>query len=57
MKYDKSLKKYEDASLKTSTSLAVLNFGQNAIFSGALSMIMIMAAHQITAGNLYLILG
>ncbi|KAE8738969.1 ABC-transporter, subfamily B member 04 [Frankliniella occidentalis] len=51
-KYDKSLKKYEDASLKTSTSLAVLNFGQNAIFSGALSMIMIMAAHQISAGTM-----
>ncbi|KAJ1522730.1 hypothetical protein ONE63_001890 [Megalurothrips usitatus] len=51
-KYDKSLKKYEDASLKTSTSLALLNFGQNAIFSGALSMIMIMAAHQISAGTM-----
>lgn len=51
-KSDKSLKKYEDASLKTSTSLAVLNFGQNAIFSGALSMIMIMAAHQISAGTM-----
>ena len=30
--YDKSLKKYESASLKTSTSLAALNFGQGAIF-------------------------
>ncbi|XP_034239318.1 ATP-binding cassette sub-family B member 7, mitochondrial [Thrips palmi] len=51
-KYDKSLKKYEDASLKTSTSLAFLNFGQNAIFSGALSLIMVMAAHQITGGTM-----
>jgi len=44
------LKKYQDASLKTSTSLATLNFGQNVIFSGALSIIMIMAANQIAAG-------
>jgi len=50
--YDKSLKKYEEASLKTSTSLAFLNFGQNLIFSSALSMIMIMAAQDILAGNM-----
>ena len=30
--YDKSLKKFETASLKTSTTLAALNFGQNFIF-------------------------
>ena len=30
--YDKSLQKYETASLKTSTSLAFLNFGQGCIF-------------------------
>ncbi|PSN52938.1 hypothetical protein C0J52_03630 [Blattella germanica] len=46
-RYDSSLKKYEDASLKTSTSLALLNFGQNAIFSGALSLIMVLAAREI----------
>ncbi|KOB76099.1 putative ATP-binding cassette sub-family B member 7 [Operophtera brumata] len=33
-KYDSSLEKYESASLKTASSLAVLNFGQHAIFSG-----------------------
>ena len=31
--YDKSLIRYEKASLKTSETLALLNFGQNAIFS------------------------
>lgn len=51
-RYDNVLKHYEDASLKTSTSLAVLNFGQNAIFSVALSAIMLMAAKDIAAGNL-----
>jgi len=50
--YDQSLKKYETASLKTSTSLAFLNFGQNFIFSSALSMIMIMAAKDILAGDM-----
>lgn len=45
------MKKYEDASLKTTTSLAFLNFGQNAIFSAALSGIMILAANQIVQGN------
>ncbi|XP_012278205.1 ATP-binding cassette sub-family B member 7, mitochondrial [Orussus abietinus] len=51
-RYDQSLKKYEAASLKTSTSLAMLNFGQQAIFSGALSLIMILAARDIVAGNM-----
>ncbi|XP_014467517.1 PREDICTED: ATP-binding cassette sub-family B member 7, mitochondrial [Dinoponera quadriceps] len=51
-RYDQSLKKYEAASLKTSTSLALLNFGQNAIFSGALSLIMVMAAHNIISGTM-----
>ncbi|KAL7047302.1 hypothetical protein ACKWTF_002862 [Chironomus riparius] len=51
-RYDKVLKIYEDASLKTSTSLALLNFGQNAIFSVALSAIMLMAAQDITQGTL-----
>ena len=40
--YDKSLLLFEKASLKTSESLALLNFGQNAIFSAALTAIMLM---------------
>ncbi|XP_031843782.1 ATP binding cassette subfamily B member 7 [Nomia melanderi] len=51
-RYDESLKKYEAASLKTSTSLAMLNFGQNAIFSGALSLIMVLAAKNILNGTM-----
>ncbi|XP_034950819.1 ATP-binding cassette sub-family B member 7, mitochondrial [Chelonus insularis] len=51
-RYDESLKKYEAASLKTSTSLAMLNFGQNIIFSGALSLIMLMAAKNIASGTM-----
>ncbi|CAG4966529.1 unnamed protein product [Parnassius apollo] len=51
-KYDRSLKKYEEASLKTASSLALLNFGQHAIFSAGLSIIMIMAAKEIAKGNM-----
>ena len=46
------MQKYEKASLKTSTSLALLNFGQNAIFSVALSGIMVMAAREIINGGM-----
>ncbi|XP_067643916.1 iron-sulfur clusters transporter ABCB7, mitochondrial isoform X3 [Eurosta solidaginis] len=51
-RYNEVLKKYEVASLKTSTSLAMLNFGQNAIFSSALSIIMLLAANEIAKGNM-----
>ncbi|XP_068630900.1 iron-sulfur clusters transporter ABCB7, mitochondrial isoform X2 [Battus philenor] len=51
-KYDQSLRKYEEASLKTASSLALLNFGQHAIFSAGLSVIMIMAAQEIAKGNM-----
>ncbi|RZC34840.1 ATP-binding cassette sub-family B member 7, mitochondrial, partial [Asbolus verrucosus] len=51
-RYNNVLKKYEMASLKTSSSLALLNFGQNTIFSAALSGIMVLAAHEIIKGNM-----
>lgn len=51
-RYDKVLKKYEDASLKTNTSLALLNFGQSAIFSSAIALAMVLATKQIAQGNM-----
>lgn len=51
-RYDRVLKKYEDASLKTTTSLAALNFGQNVIFSASLSAIMLLAARGIFDGSM-----
>ncbi|XP_041351479.1 ATP-binding cassette sub-family B member 7, mitochondrial-like [Gigantopelta aegis] len=51
-KYDNILKKYEHASLKTTTSLALLNFGQNAIFSVGLTSIMFLASQNIMAGSM-----
>lgn len=51
-RYDRVLQKFEMASLKTSSSLALLNFGQNAIFSVTMSAAMILAAKQIVEGNI-----
>lgn len=50
-RYDELLRQYQTASLKTNTSLAALNFGQQAIFSGAITWIMIMSAQQIVTGQ------
>lgn len=51
-KYDEFLKKYEDAALKTQRSLAFLNFGQNVIFSVALSTAMVLCSHGIMDGRM-----
>ena len=50
-RYDKVLAKYEKASLKTTTSLAMLNFGQNAIFSAGLTVFMYLASQGIVQGR------
>ena len=49
--YDKSLAVYEKASLKTQESLAMLNWGQNAVFSVGLTAVMILASQNIMAGE------
>jgi len=51
-RYDQALKKYEDASIKVTTSLAFLNTGQNIIFSSALAAMMYMAANGVATGSL-----
>ncbi|CAB0002317.1 unnamed protein product [Nesidiocoris tenuis] len=52
MRYDRALQKYQKASLKTTTSLALLNFGQNAIFSGALALAMYLVAKGVMQGTM-----
>lgn len=42
---------YEKASVKIATSLALLNSGQNAIFTGALTLMMYMASQGVLAGQ------
>ncbi len=48
--YDQNLKAYEKSSVKIMTSLALLNSGQNVIFSSALTMMMFMAAQGVVNG-------
>jgi ATP-binding cassette subfamily B (MDR/TAP) protein 7 len=51
-RYRDSLKKYELGAIKTSTSLAALNFGQNAIFSAGLTAIMVLAGYGVMGGEM-----
>uniref|UniRef100_A0A8C7WM16 Iron-sulfur clusters transporter ABCB7, mitochondrial n=1 Tax=Oryzias sinensis TaxID=183150 RepID=A0A8C7WM16_9TELE len=51
-RYDGYLKLYESSSLKTTSTLAMLNFGQSAIFSVGLTAIMLLASKGIAAGNM-----
>ncbi|KAJ1964340.1 Iron-sulfur clusters transporter atm1, mitochondrial [Dipsacomyces acuminosporus] len=50
--YDNALKKYQKAALKTADSLAILNAGQNAIFSTSLAVMMYMAAQGVVSGSM-----
>jgi ATP-binding cassette, subfamily B (MDR/TAP), member 7 len=50
--YAAHLKKYGEAHVKTQSSLSALNFGQSAIFSVALTSIMLMASNEIAAGTM-----
>jgi ABC transporter ATM len=43
---------YEDAALKTQSSLAYLDFGQNVILSSALSAAMVLSSYGVMSGAL-----
>jgi ABC-type transport system involved in Fe-S cluster assembly fused permease/ATPase subunit len=49
--YDAAMKDYEKSSVKIATSLALLNSGQGAIFSSALTVMMYLAAKEVLAGK------
>jgi ATP-binding cassette, subfamily B, heavy metal transporter len=50
-RYDRSMERYEEASVRTYTSLAVLNAGQAVIFTAGLTATMIMCALGIRNGT------
>jgi ATP-binding cassette subfamily B (MDR/TAP) protein 7 len=50
--YRESLEKFENSAIKSSTSLAALNFGQNIIFSAGLTAIMLMASYGVIVGDM-----
>ncbi|KAJ1566837.1 Iron-sulfur clusters transporter atm1, mitochondrial, partial [Cladochytrium tenue] len=49
-RYDKALARYQAAALKTTTSLAFLNAGQNLIISAALTAVMFLASKAVLDG-------
>ncbi|KXN74595.1 ABC transporter-like protein [Conidiobolus coronatus NRRL 28638] len=51
-RYDEALAKYELASHKTGSSLAMLNAGQSAIFSTSLTVMMYLASQGIVEGTM-----
>jgi ABC-type transport system involved in Fe-S cluster assembly fused permease/ATPase subunit len=50
-RYDRSMARYEEASIKAYISLAVLNAGQAVIFTAGLAATMVMCAYGIKAGT------
>src|SRR6202022_301064 len=50
-RYDDSMERYERASVKTYTSLAVLNTGQAIIFTAGLTATMLMCAYGVRSGT------
>ncbi|MBV9703835.1 MAG: ABC transporter ATP-binding protein/permease, partial [Methylobacteriaceae bacterium] len=50
-RYDRSMARYERASIRTYTSLAILNLGQAAIFTAGLTAVMVMCAYGIKSGH------
>mmetsp|Transcript_46797 Transcript_46797/g.92089 ORF Transcript_46797/g.92089 Transcript_46797/m.92089 type:complete len:671 (+) Transcript_46797:3-2015(+) len=51
-RYDQCLREYQQTALKTQSSLSMLNFGQNLIFSAGLAGIMVFASHGIKNGSM-----
>ena len=50
-RFDRSMARYEQAAVKTWTSLAWLNFGQTFIFSIGLAVCMVLSARAVMAGT------
>ena len=50
-RYDRSMRRYEEASVKTYTSLALLNAGQGVIFTLGLTATMLMCAYGVRQGR------
>ncbi|MFA5530114.1 MAG: ABC transporter ATP-binding protein/permease [Thiohalomonadaceae bacterium] len=53
-RYDDTLRGWEDAAIKTQTSLSSLNVGQGSIIAVGVTLIMIMAANQVIRGAMTL---
>ena len=50
-RFDASMQRYESAATRTWTSLGWLNFGQGLIFGTGMTIVMVMSALEVQAGN------
>ncbi len=50
-RFDKSMERYEASATRTWTSLGWLNFGQGLIFGTGMTIVMVMSALEVQAGN------
>jgi ABC-type transport system involved in Fe-S cluster assembly fused permease/ATPase subunit len=53
-RYDRSLRKYEDAAVRFESSLGLLNIGQSLVIAAAVTALMFLAADGVAAGALTL---
>src|SRR5512140_3307180 len=53
-RYDKNLRKYEDAAVRFESSLGVLNIGQSLVIAAAVTMLMFLAAEGVASNALTL---
>jgi ABC-type transport system involved in Fe-S cluster assembly fused permease/ATPase subunit len=53
-RYDKNLRKYEDAAVRFESSLGLLNIGQSLVIAAAVTALMFLAAEGVSAGTLTL---
>ena len=49
-RFDSSLRRYEDAAVRSKTTLALVNIGQGFIIAGGLTIVMTMAGYDIQSG-------
>ncbi len=53
-RYDRNLRKYEDAAVRFESSLGLLNIGQSLVIAAAVTVLMFLAADGVTTGALTL---
>lgn len=53
-RYNNTLEKWEDAAVNSTSSMAILNFGQGAIIAVGVTFIMVFAAQGVVAGHMTL---
>ena len=53
-RYDENLRSYEDAAVRSETSLGLLNVGQSLIIAAAVTVLMVLAGEGVVAGSLTL---